>query len=160
VSLGRGIASFLRAPGRRKALALEAAGELARARLITLLPARIYTRDFGTMNGAPGAAAVAACPEAAAEIGCEIGCEIGRMVETVARAMPFRALCLQQAVAARRMLRRRGVRATVCLGVKRNAAARTKAGQGGSAHAWVEVGSQVVNGDGNLGDYAVVARFV
>jgi len=156
VSLGRGIASFLRAPGRRQALALEAAGELARARLITLLPARIYTRDFGSMNGASGAAAVGACPEAASEIGCMIG----RMVETVARAMPFRALCLQQAVAARRMLRRRGVRATVYLGVKRNAAARNMAGQGGVAHAWVEVGSQVVNGDKNLGDFAVVARFV
>lgn len=156
MTLGRGIAAFLRAPGRRQALALEAAGELVRARLITLLPARIYTRDFGTMSAASGAEAVAGCPEAAAETGCEIG----RMVETVARAMPFRALCLQQAVAARRMLRRRGVRATVCLGVKRNAAARDPAGQGGSAHAWVEVGSQVVNGDGNLGDYAVVARFV
>jgi len=152
VSLGRGFASFLRAPGRRQALALEAVGELARARLITLLPARIYTRDFGTMNGASGAAAVDACPAAAAEI--------GRMVEAVARAMPFRALCLQQAVAARRMLRRRGLRATVCLGVKRNAADGDTAGQGSAAHAWVEVGSQVVNGDGDLGDYAVVARFV
>ncbi len=152
MSVGRGIASFLRAPGRRQALALEAAGELARARLITLLPARIYTRDFGSMNAAPDAAVAAACPEAASEI--------GRMVETVARAMPFRALCLQQAVAARRMLRRRGVRATVYLGVKRNAAARNMAGQGSAAHAWVEVGSQVVNGDGNLGDYAIVARFV
>ncbi len=152
MSLGRAIASFLRAPGRRQALALEAAGELARARLITLLPARIYTRDFGSMNGASGAAAVGACPEAA--------CEIGRMVETVARAMPFRALCLQQAVAARRMLRRRGVRATVYLGVKRTAAAPDKVVRGSVAHAWVEVGSQVVNGDGSLGDYAIVARFV
>jgi hypothetical protein len=156
VSLGRGIASFLRAPGRRRALALEAVGELARARLVTLLPARIYTRDFGTMNDASGAVAVADCPEAAAKTGCEIG----RMVETVARAMPFRALCLQQAVAARRMLRRRGVQATVYLGVNRASAGRKAAGQGNAAHAWVAVGSQVVNGDGNLGDYAVVARFV
>ncbi len=152
MTLGRGIASFLRAPGRRRALALEAVGELARARLITLLPARIYTRDFGTMNDASGAVAVAECPEAAAEI--------GRMVETVARAMPFRALCLQQAVAARRMLRRRGVQATVYLGVNCASAGRKGAGQGTAAHAWVEVGSRVVNGDANLGDYAVVARFV
>ena len=152
MSLGRGIASFRRAPGRRKALALEAAGELARARLITLLPARIYTRDFGTLNAAPDAAAVVACPEVASEI--------GRMVATVARAMPFRALCLQQAVAARRMLRRRDVPATVYLGVSRAAAGRATPGRGTAAHAWVEVGSQVINGDGNLGDYAVVARFV
>jgi hypothetical protein len=82
------------------------------------------------------------------------------MVETVARTMPFHALCLQQAVTARRMLRRRRVRATVYLRVKRNSAARSMAGQGRVAHAWVEVGSQVVNGDGNVGDYAVVARFV
>ncbi|MHA1528089.1 MAG: lasso peptide biosynthesis B2 protein [Alphaproteobacteria bacterium] len=150
--LGRRIASFLRAPARRKALALEAMGELARACLVTLLPARIYTRDFGSVALTPDAAVDAVCPKAASDV--------GRMVEVVAQVMPFRALCLQQAVAARRMLHRRGLRATVYLGVKRNAADRKLAGQGGAAHAWVEVGSQVVNGDTNLGDYAVVGRFV
>jgi hypothetical protein len=125
---------------------------LARARLITLLPARIYTRDFGSMNGVPDAAELAVCPEEASEI--------GRMVETVAQAMPFRALCLQQAVATRRMLRRRGMRATVYLGVKCKAAADDMPGEDSAAHAWVKVGSQVVNGGGNLGDYAVVGRFV
>jgi len=152
MSLGRAIGSFLRAPTRRKLLALEAVGELVRARLTTLLPARIYTRDFGSLNAAPAVAAASGYMEVASEI--------GHMVEAVARAMPFRALCLQQAVAARRMLRRRGLRATVSLGVNLDPAGRATPGQGTAAHAWVEVGSQVINGDGDLENYAVVARFV
>jgi hypothetical protein len=34
------------------------------------------------------------------------------------------------------------------------------AGLGRAAHAWVTVGSRVVSGEGVLGKYAVVARFV
>ena len=146
------IGSFLRASTRRKFLALEAIGELARARLITLLPARIYTRDFGSLNKALTVVAASGYLEEAVEI--------GHMVEVVARAMPFRAVCLQQAVAVRRMLRRRDMRATVCLGVNLDPTGRASPVQGTAAHAWVEVGSQVINGDGDLENLAVVARFV
>ena len=146
-------AAFLRAPARRKALALEATAELARARVMTLLPARIYTADFGTIAAAGAASDESATDEA------ERAAEIGRMVEVVARAMPFRARCLQQAIAVRRMLRRRDLRATVLLGVSRRAADRDTPGLGTAAHAWVTVGARVINGDGDLANYTVVARF-
>jgi hypothetical protein len=155
VTAAASLGAFLRAPGGRRALALEAAGELARARLVTLLPARVYTSEFGVMGGAdaapPGGEPAPGDAERAAEI--------GRMVENVARAMPFRALCLQQAIAVRRMLRRRGVPATVMLGVSRNAADRAEPRKGAAAHAWVAVGGRVINGDADLDRYTVVARF-
>jgi hypothetical protein len=152
MKLVNAIGSFRRASIRRKLMALEVVAELLRARLVTLLSARIYTRDFGSLLSSPDTSVTSVCPELASET--------GHMVQAVAEAMPFRALCLQQAIAVRRILRRRGVRATVCLGVNRDPACRAAPGQGTAAHAWVEVGSNVISGDGNLSNYAVVARFV
>lgn len=154
------IGALLRAPGRRRMLAFEAGAELLRARLMTLLPARIYTRDFGRLGAAseePGPDAPADGPADGPSV--ETAAEIGMMVDRVARAMPFRAVCLQQALASSRMLRRRGVPVIVYLGVNRNPAERAAPELGAAAHAWVKVGSKVISSDGNLADYAVVARF-
>lgn len=151
----RRAAAFLWAPARRKALAVEAVVELVRARLMTLLPARIYTADFGTIS--PAGVEAHLDNEAGAD--AERAAEVGRMIEIVARAMPFRSRCLQQAIAVQRMLRRRGVRATVVLGVSRRADDRRAPRQGSAAHAWVTVGKRVINGDTNLANYTVVARF-
>ena len=154
--LASSVGAFLRAPTRRKMLALEVVAELLRARAMTLLPARIYTRDFGRMGAVSGAPK----PEAAANgQDIETATEIGGMVDRVAEVMPFRAVCLQQALASSRMLRRRGVPAIVYLGVNRDPAERTAPKLGKAAHAWVEVGSKVICNDGNLADYAAVARF-
>jgi hypothetical protein len=156
VTIARAIRSYISAPRQRKILALEAGAELLRARVMTLLPARIYTRDFGRL----GAVSDASPP--ATEVNgqdAETAAEIGGMVDRAAQAMPFRAVCLQQALASSRMLRRRGVGAVVYLGVNRNSAERTKPELGKAAHAWVRVGSKVISSDGNLADYAVVARF-
>ena len=85
--------------------------------------------------------------------------EIGHVVEIVGRCMPFRALCLQQAIAVRRMLDRRGIPAMVYLGIARDRADRAQAELGRAAHAWVTVGSRVISGEGVLEKYAIVARF-
>ncbi len=166
----RALRAFLRAPGARRRLALEALAELARARVVTWMPARVYTADLGVLAAANGAGAggdEAAASEAGTQAGeddhAERAAEIGRVVAGVARAMPFRALCLQQAIAVRRMLRRRGMTATVLLGISHNRRQADKGNDRGrvetAAHAWVTVGARVINGDGDLGDYTVVARF-
>lgn len=142
---------FLSASGRRRWLAVEAGAELARARLVTLLPARFYTREFGRLGAEPGAEGSAGATVRAAEV--------GRMVEAVAASMPFRALCLQQAIATCRMLRRRRLRPVVYLGVNRDPAKRAAPRTGAAAHAWVEVGAEVVNGGGEHADFAIVGRF-
>ena len=145
------LGAFLRAPAARKRLALEAAWELLRARALTLRSAGVFTAALG-MLAQEGQAEILAGTEAVAE-------EIGHVVAVVARCMPFRARCLQQAIAVRRMLERRGIPATVHLGVARDAADRARAAEGRAAHAWVTVGSRVVSGEAGLESYAVVARF-
>ena len=155
MSAARAAVAFVRAPARRKLMALEAVAELARARVMTLMPARVYTADFGRLVAGEADAAPRA-PDGAATARAA---EIGRMVASVARAMPFRAVCLQQAIAVKRMLARRDLEATVFLGVSRNADERAVPAPGTAAHAWVTVGHTVINGDQDLGRFTVVARF-
>jgi len=153
MKLLRGIGAFFRAPAMRKRLALEAAWNLLHARILTLRPATVYSPALGTLteidppNG-PGPV-----------IGRTEAEEIGRVVEIVGRCLPFRALCLEQAIAVRRMLTRRGIPAVIYLGIARDQADRARADLEQAAHAWLAVGSQVVSGDGELEKYAVVARF-
>lgn len=148
MTLAAGIAAFVASPARRQHLALEAGAELFRARLLTLLPARIFTRQLGAQRP---------LPEGSETPAPELAFEIGRMVERVAGALPFRAVCLQQAMAAARMLRRRGLSPAVCLGMRRVEAG---AAPRYDAHAWVEVGRQVVNGAAGCSGCVVLARFV
>lgn len=76
---------------------------------------------------------------------------VGWAVTRAAAHVPFRAVCLQQAVAAKLMLRRRGVAASVHLGVmKTNALA---------AHAWTDAGSVEVTGYPVAPGMVEVARF-
>jgi len=66
--------------------------------------------------------------------------DLGRAVQRAARAVPG-ALCLAQALAARVLLRRRGIEAELCLGAGRR-------DQGGFvAHAWLEAEGRLVYGD-------------
>ncbi len=163
MKLARRIGAFVRAPAARKRLALEAAWELLRARLLTLRPATVYSPALGTLveTGPPAGPAPDQAPDPVPDqvTGRAEAEEIGHVVEVVGRCLPFRALCLQQAIAVRRMLTRRGIPAMVYLGVARDRADRAQADLGQAAHAWVAVGSRVVSGDGVLEKYAIVARF-
>jgi hypothetical protein len=72
-------------------------------------------------------------------------------VETAARHLPWKPMCLPQAVAAQRMLRRRGIPSTLYLGVA--------PGRGYGAHAWVRAGRVVVTGGPRPDQFAVVSTF-
>ena len=151
MNLVRTSGAFVRASAKQKRLAIEAAWELLRARILTLRPAAYYTRALGVMTDAE--------PTMVPALAREDADEIGHVVRIVARCMPFRALCLQQAIAVRRMLERRDIPALVYLGVARDNAGRSCAHEDRAAHAWVAVGSKVISGDGVLENYAIVARF-
>jgi hypothetical protein len=86
---------------------------------------------------------------AAAEAG-----EISRAIARAARHVPFRAVCLQQAFAALLMLRRRGLCATIHLGLAR------ESGTGGlTAHAWSRCGAVPVTGVAEARGFVPVAAF-
>lgn len=71
-------------------------------------------------------------------------------VGAAARRVPWRSECLEQAIAAKAMLRRRGIASTLYLGMSRSPVA---------AHAWLRVGDVNVTGGRDVARYAVVASF-
>lgn len=140
--------AFWQAPWSRKRLGLEAVFALIRARIATMRRAKHYTKLLGTLGATEGNAT----PENFAEAR-----EIGHIVEITALGMPFRAVCLQQAIAVRMLLQRRGIPATVYLGMARRDVPTD--GQNYDAHAWVTTDGQVINGNIDLENYTIVGKF-
>ncbi|MFZ5670776.1 MAG: lasso peptide biosynthesis B2 protein [Pseudomonadota bacterium] len=134
-------------PGRRKRLLVEAAVALALARLATaFIPFRVIAAGIGrSMSPEDGRATLAAqspapWQEAAAA-------DIGWAVRCAASQAPFRALCLQQALAARSMLAKRRIRSALFFGVLLTPGAPMQ------IHAWLDTPGQKLIG------YPVAARF-
>lgn len=80
---------------------------------------------------------------------------VSRAIHAVSRRLPWTSTCLMQAVAAQRMLRRRGIASTCYLGM----AATNAATDPLAAHAWVRVGDHMITGFCNEADYRVIAVF-
>jgi len=78
---------------------------------------------------------------------------VGAAIERVARHHPVRVTCLMQAIAATRMLARRGIPSTTLFGVRRGEAPHP------DAHAWVQAGDVVVTGGTEIDSYRVIARY-
>lgn len=78
---------------------------------------------------------------------------IGEAVTIAARNVPWNAVCLPQAMAAKAMLARRGQGSALHLGA-------AKAGSGGlTAHAWLVAGGEIVVGEAGIAGMAPLARF-
>ena len=73
-------------------------------------------------------------------------------IEVVSAKRLTSALCLPQALAAHAMLRRRGIASRLCLGV-------APANDAFVAHAWVEVGGDVIVGRSEPGAFTRLAEF-
>lgn len=119
----------------------EAALALALARLL------IATLPFRVLAGW-----LAFGPTQATGNDCEIA-QVCRAVESAARHVPFSALCLPQAMAAKAMLARRGFGSTFHLGASRSDAGAM------TAHAWLAAGGRVVIGASGMQGVSPLARF-
>lgn len=78
--------------------------------------------------------------------------DIGRVSRAIAAAashLPFRCECLEQSIAAKLMLRVRGIPNTLFLGFAKPAL----------SHAWVRSGNDVVTGGDDIVRFAVIASF-
>ena len=126
---------------RNVALLLEAVACLALARAaVRLLPFRVLARGLGgRMQETP--TAVPVTPRSR---------RVGWALAVASQRTPWRSRCLEQALAAKAMLRRRGIESTMYLGVTRAPF---------EAHAWVRVGDVHVTGGSDVDRYAVVASF-
>ncbi len=117
--------------------ALETALTLAWARfLIKFLPFSMWRRTVGQIetDGAPVIST--ATPEQR-----KIARMIGERVRRCARHMPFKAVCLPQAMAARWMLNRRGIATTLFFGARRG-----KENSRSEMHAWLMCGEDCLTG--------------
>ena len=72
-------------------------------------------------------------------------------IAAAARYLPWKPVCLPQAVTAQWMLRRRGIPSTLYLGADPS--------RGYDAHAWVRVGGVIVTGGPRQDRFAVVSTF-
>ncbi|WP_163886844.1 lasso peptide biosynthesis B2 protein [Aliiruegeria sabulilitoris] len=145
------ITRFLKVPTRRKILLVEAAFALVLGRVLTLFPMRIHTRFLGAERGETPRTLVSGQLETARRI--------GSAVERSAMAVPFKALCIEQTLAASLMLRIRGVPTTAYIGVHRDPVQRVADPRGYNAHAWLRAGDEVVIGGPDVSDYVPLAMF-
>lgn len=77
-------------------------------------------------------------------------------VEGASAYLPWKSTCLMNALAGKRLLRRRGIASTVYLGARRDHdAPQTRL----AAHAWLRVGSRVILGADQAAEYHPVAWF-
>ncbi|UIJ46187.1 lasso peptide biosynthesis B2 protein [Sphingomonas cannabina] len=74
-------------------------------------------------------------------------------VRAAAKRARFRAVCIEQGLAAQWMLRRRGIAATMHYGVAQDPA------RGLIAHVWVRIGEHDVIGGETAGRFTPLARF-
>jgi len=131
---------FLQMPNRQRVLLLEAALFLGLARLALLaLP---FGRIAPWLQRSPDSGAGDTATVLA----------VGQAVTIAARNVPWNAVCLPQAMAAKAMLERRGQGSALHLGAAR-------AGDGLTAHAWLVAGGEVVVGEAGIAEVAPLARF-
>lgn len=135
--LARKLRSALRLDGADRRLLAEAAAALLAARLRSgLLPFRALARQLGGLL--PPTAAVDPRPLSTDEAAAVR--KIRWSIEAAAPWLPFRTVCLQQAIAARAMLARRGIASVLHLGVGGHGEPSL------NAHAWLDAGDLKVTG--------------
>lgn len=100
--------------------------------LLSVLPFRLVARLAGRAE-----ASAEGCPPPTADAAAAA---VGRAVTAAARRLPWAPACLEQALAAALMLRRRGVPSRLCIGVA------TGDGRGFRAHAWLTAAGGTVCG--------------
>ena len=124
----------------RRRLLLEAAWSLLGARVwIALVPIDRITRRLGVFVS-PTDRRVARCRSGGQPDQAMTAAAIGWAVGRVASLVPFRAVCLQQAMAARAMLRRRGIASVLHFGAVKQGETRL------DAHAWLDAAGVPVIG--------------
>jgi len=130
-------------------LLFEAAFYLSMTRILTIvLPIKMVLKVCG-LNTVSKGNIVATAPKKAQDI--SVAVNIGRAISRAARHVPFRAVCLQQALACAIMLRIRRVPVAVCFGIARSVSGSLE------AHAWSKSGNAILTGAHGMERFTVLA---
>lgn len=135
-------------------LLAEAVAYLAAARLaLIFVPFPLLARRLGTFMP-PGDARAAQGTFPVSSGHAALAEDIGWAVTRAARYMPFRAVCLPQAMAARIMLSRRGIKSVMHFGAAKGESKPL------DAHAWLDAAGVEVTGYPVAKNFAEIACFV
>jgi hypothetical protein len=146
--------SFCQLKGRRRALLAEAGFCLLMARLaLIFVPFPLLARRLGTFVP-PTDPRTAEVKTAVMTEHTRVALEIGWAVTRAAWYVPFRAVCLPQAMAARLMLSRRGVKSVMHFGAVKGTKKPI------DAHAWLDAAGVEVTGYPMAADFVEIACFV
>lgn len=138
---------------RRLVLLIEAALRLLAAQtLLVLVPFPYLARRFGTFVP-PSDPRVAVGRSGTSAEHVTVAREIGWAVTTAARHLPFRAVCLPQAMAARMMLKRREVPSVIHFGAAKGTDVL-------DTHAWLDAAGIGVTGFPVGGQFTEIACFI
>lgn len=138
-------------PRSDKWLSLELALELARARFqVSFVPLRVYARDLGIPQIPSG-------PDDPGDLEPVLHTvhlldQVRSLTRSLSSVLPFDCTCLVRALAAFRVLRRRGCRASLFLGVRKNPSDM-------EAHAWLSHGSRVITGGVQATGFSALVLF-
>jgi hypothetical protein len=168
-SLRRRLVRFAQVGHRRRAVLLEAATWLLVARLsLIFVPFPRLALRLGTLVAPTDTRAVRATSDDRRDQ-ARIAQEVGWAVTRAARHVPFNAVCLPQAMAARIMLKRRGVDSVLHFGARigkdkigQDKIGTDKTGQDKpiDAHAWLDAAGVEVTGYPVANTYVEIACFV
>ena len=139
-SFARKLRTALALGPRRQLLVAEAAASMLAARLsLAIFPFQRVSKGFGAFVP-PTDPRVATQAQGIGEEQARTAKEIGWAVRASAPWMPFRSVCLQQAMAAHAMLRRRGIPSVMHFGAGKSDAKPI------DAHAWLDAAGVKVTG--------------
>ena len=145
---------FSQVDNRRRALVVEAVAYLFAARLaLIFIPFPRLARHLGTFVPPADPRATQAQTETPPDQ-ARLAADIGWAVTRAARYVPFNAVCLPQAMAARVMLKRRGVKSVMHFGAAKGQEKPL------DAHAWLDAAGVQVTGYPVAANFAEIACFV
>ena len=114
---------------------------------ILLLPFRTITSMMGLVQGEQ--------PTASGDIPTARTADIAWAIQAAAARTPWESACLAQALTGMLLLTRRGINATLYLGVAKDESDP----QAMSAHAWLRCGAVILTGAGGLERFAAISSF-
>jgi hypothetical protein len=153
-SIRRPLRRLAQVDGHKRALVFEAMACLLAARLaLIVIPFPRLAARLGTFVPPSDPRAAKPCADASSRK-AETAREVGWAVTRSARWVPFRAVCLPQAMAAQFMLRRRGIASVMHFGAGRGTQKPL------DAHAWLDAAGVEVTGYPVAVNLAEIACFV
>jgi len=142
----RRLKKIFRHPASDQWFLFEALGWLCWAKLLLLfVPFRWIASRLGRVKGET--------PSPISEVERRLALRVSWAVQSVALNLPLGFVCLPQAIAAKWMLRRRGLASTLYLGLRKGEGLKL------GAHAWLRVGDKILTGRAESFHHQTIASF-